>query len=69
VSTKYATLLANKNNAELVAREEFEELKDRRERLREELDETVDRFDNEDFAAVFRELHEPTPLADEPSDE
>jgi DNA-binding response OmpR family regulator len=69
VSTKYATLLANKSNAELVEREEFDQLKARRERLREELDETVNRFDDEDFAAVFRELHEPAPLADEPGDE
>jgi len=69
VSTKYATLIANKNNAELVANEEFEELKERREDLRADLDATVDQFDDEDFAAVFRELHEPAPVEDEPHDE
>ncbi|MFB6164108.1 MAG: HalX domain-containing protein [Haloarculaceae archaeon] len=57
LTSKYATLLANKSNAELEDSEEFQRLQDRRESLREDLDNTVEQFDDRDFQAVFRELH------------
>jgi len=69
LTSKYATLLANKSNAELEASEEFQDLKERREVVHDELNETVEQFDNRDFAAVFRELHEGHQLAYEPTDE
>jgi len=57
LSSKYATLAEAKTEAELAASDEYEELQRRRERLRERLDETVSRFEDEHFATVFRELH------------
>jgi DNA-binding response OmpR family regulator len=69
VSAKYATLAASKSNSELETRTEFEELRRRRSELRAELDKTVERFDDEDFAAVFRELHDASRVTYEPPDE
>jgi DNA-binding response OmpR family regulator len=69
VSAKYATLVATKSNSELETRAEFEELRRKRERLREDLDRTVERFDDADFAAVFRELHDSSRVTYEPPDE
>ncbi|MFB6084604.1 MAG: response regulator [Halorientalis sp.] len=65
LSTKYATLLANKSNAELESSDEFRDLREERDRVREELEDTVERFDDEAFATVFRELHEETRPVDE----
>jgi len=58
LTSKHATLLANKSDAELADSDEFAELKRRREDVRAELEATVAEFDNEAFATVFRELHE-----------
>lgn len=69
LTTKYATLLANKPKAELEESEEFQRLRRQRNQIREELDQTVEQFDDRDFAAVFRELHEGKPPAHEYHDE
>jgi DNA-binding response OmpR family regulator len=69
LTTKYATLLANKSNAELEDSEEFQDLKRRREEVHQALNETIERFDDRDFAAVFREIHDAPGLASEESDE
>ncbi|WP_336002188.1 response regulator [Halorientalis halophila] len=58
LSSKYATLVANKGTTELEGSDEFRELKRQRARIRNHLEETVARFDDEAFAAVFRELDE-----------
>ncbi|MFB6142375.1 MAG: response regulator [Halorientalis sp.] len=56
LTSKYVTLLSNKSSAELERSEEFADLREERERVREELDETIDQFDDRHFTAVFREL-------------
>ncbi|AQL43406.1 DNA-binding protein [Halorientalis sp. IM1011] len=66
LTSKYATLLANKSNTELENSDEFEDLRVERDRIRQDLQDTVARFDDEAFAAVFRELHEgPPPVTEE----
>ena len=62
LTSKIATLRANKSEAELENSEEFEHLHDDRERVREQLDETIAEFDDEGFAAMFREMN-PRPSA------
>ncbi|MFB6189440.1 MAG: response regulator [Halapricum sp.] len=57
LTNKIATLRANKNEAELENSEEFAELHDERERVRQQLDETIAEFDDEGFAAMFREMN------------
>jgi len=69
LTSKYATLLANKSNTELETSEEFAELKEQREQVRRNLEETIEDFDNQDFAAVFREIHEGERVAFESADE
>jgi DNA-binding response OmpR family regulator len=56
LSSKQATLRANKSEAELEDSEAFEELERETERLRDELDDTVEEFDEDDFAAAFRDI-------------
>ncbi len=56
LTAKHATLRANKPDPELAESEQFSALEERLEDLREGLDETVAGFDDEDFAAVFRDL-------------
>ena len=56
LAAKYATLTANKPAAELHSSEEFRELEERIDRMREDLDDIVNDFDGDDFAAVFREV-------------
>ena len=68
LSTKYATLLATKSQSELETNEEFADLATRRAEVREELDATIEQFDDEDFAAVFRDLRDGRPAAAEPTD-
>jgi DNA-binding response OmpR family regulator len=57
LTSKYATLRANKTTPELEDSEEFKELERRREEMKADLKETVSDFEDEDFAAAFRELH------------
>ena len=64
LTSKYAALLANKRSTALEDSDEFRKLQDRRETVRQQLNETVDEFDNDDFAAAFRELHTGSPASD-----
>jgi len=57
-TSKYATLLANKSATALEKSEEFEKLERKRDALREQLEDTVDKFEDRHFATVFREIHE-----------
>jgi DNA-binding response OmpR family regulator len=56
LTAKHATLMANKPESELAESEEFSELETRMADLRDDLDETVATFDDEDFVAVFRDI-------------
>jgi DNA-binding response OmpR family regulator len=56
LTAKHATLLANKPESELADSEEFSRLEDRMASLREELEETIADFDDDDFVAAFRDL-------------
>jgi DNA-binding response OmpR family regulator len=59
LSAKHATLRANKPESELAENEQFQELEQKMDSLREELDDTISGFDNEDFEAAFRDLARP----------
>lgn len=56
LTAKHAALMSNKPEAELAESDEFAALETRVENLRDELDETVSQFDDEDFVAAFRDL-------------
>jgi len=56
LTTKLATLRANKNEAELQRNEGFRRLSERRDELRDRLDETLSSFDDDDFSTVFGDL-------------
>ena len=56
LTAKQAALQSNKPEAELESNEQYLDLESRITDLRETLDETVAEFDDEDFAAVFRDL-------------
>jgi DNA-binding response OmpR family regulator len=56
LTAKHATLMANKPDSELANSDEFSELETRMNELRDELDETIASFDDEDFVAVFRDI-------------
>ncbi len=56
LTAKHAALSSNKPEAELVESEQFQGLEDRLDELREALDQTVESFDDDDFAAAFRDL-------------
>jgi DNA-binding response OmpR family regulator len=56
LTAKHATLMANKPESELAESEEFSDLEDRMADIRDDLDETVASFDDEDFVAVFRDI-------------
>jgi len=59
LSAKHATLRANKPESELAENEQFQQLETRMNALREQLDDTVSGFDNDDFEAAFRDLARP----------
>ncbi len=62
LTAKHATLMANKPESELAESEQFNQLESELEQIREELNETISEFDDDDFAAAFRDLnHEGTP--------
>ncbi|QSG08969.1 HalX domain-containing protein [Halapricum desulfuricans] len=65
LTSKLATLQANKSQSELENSEEFAELTERRENVREQLDRTLSEFNDDAFAAMFRELNPRPPLTDE----
>lgn len=59
LSAKHATLRANKPESELAENEQFQQLETQMESVRDELDETLAEFDDEDFEAAFRDLARP----------
>jgi DNA-binding response OmpR family regulator len=59
LSAKHATLSANKPESELAGNEQFQQLEEEMESLRDSLDETVEEFDDDDFVAAFRDLARP----------
>ena len=59
LSAKHATLRANKPESELAENQQFQELTERMNGLRNELDDTLSGFDDDDFAAAFRDLARP----------
>jgi len=56
LTSKYAALKASKPPSELEASEEFREFEARIEAYRDELDDVVSSFDDEDYVAIFRDL-------------
>jgi DNA-binding response OmpR family regulator len=56
ITTKLATLRANKSEAELQQSDGFRELIERRDHLRSELDETLHSIEDDDFPAMFKEF-------------
>ncbi|MFB6201091.1 MAG: response regulator [Halorhabdus sp.] len=53
LTTKLATLRANKNKAELQRNDAFQQLIEYRDDLRSQLDETLSTLDDDDFSTVF----------------
>jgi DNA-binding response OmpR family regulator len=56
LTAKHATLLSNKPQSELSESEQFQHLKREMEQMRDDLNETIAEFDDEDFVAAFRDL-------------
>ncbi|WP_181686376.1 response regulator [Halorhabdus salina] len=56
ITTKLATLRANKSEAELQRSDAFQQLVDQRDTLRAQLDETLHSVDDADFPAMFKEF-------------
>jgi DNA-binding response OmpR family regulator len=56
LTAKHATLIANKPESELAESEEFEHLESEIDNVRDDLDQTIATFDDEDFEAAFRDL-------------
>jgi len=56
VMSKVATLRANKSETELQHNDAYQRLLDRRDSLKDELDETMNSFGDEDFTAVFKDF-------------
>ncbi|PSP28506.1 DNA-binding protein [Halobacteriales archaeon QH_2_65_14] len=56
LTAKHATLIANKPESELTNNDAFNQLKEEIERIRQDLDQTIANFDEDDFAAAFRDL-------------
>jgi len=65
LTSKLATLQANKSQSSLEESEEYAELTERREAVREQLDETLSEFNDDAFAAMFRELNPSPPLPED----
>jgi DNA-binding response OmpR family regulator len=56
LSAKHATLLANKPESELQESDRFKQLESEMAEMQASLDETISQFDDDDFAAAFRDL-------------
>jgi DNA-binding NtrC family response regulator len=56
LTAKHATLTANKPESELEESEQFQQLKFELAEIRESLSDTLSSFDDDDFAAAFRDL-------------
>lgn len=57
LAAKHATLIANKPESELQESERFQRLESEMAEMRDSLDETLAEFDDDDFAAAFRDLN------------
>lgn len=60
LTAKHATLISNKPESELIENEAFKRLEREMEEYRDKLEETIQNFDDDDFAAAFRDLEKPT---------
>ncbi len=56
LTAKHATLVSNKPESELAESDAFEQLELEMNEIREELNETISTFDEDDFEAAFRDL-------------
>jgi len=56
LTAKHATLLANKPESELANNENFQHLEQEMQEMRENLNQTISEFDDDDFVAAFRDL-------------
>jgi len=56
LTAKHATLLSNKPESELADSEQFERLEHRMEETRKGLNQTISKFDDDDFVAAFQDL-------------
>ena len=62
LTAKHATLMANKPESELAESDQFRQLETELEEIRDALNKTISEFDDNDFAAAFRDLdHETSP--------
>ena len=57
LTAKHATLTANKPESELKDSDQFEQLEAEMAEMRDTLNETISKFDDDDFAAAFRDLN------------
>jgi len=65
LTAKHATLMANKPESELAESDQFRQLETELEEIRDALNRTISEFDDDDFAAAFRDLdHETSPKTD-----
>ncbi len=62
LTAKHATLVSNKPESELAGSEAFEQLEAEMDEIREDLDQTISTFDEDDFEAAFRDLDDQTLL-------
>ncbi len=60
LAAKHATLAANKPESELQNSEQFQQLESEMSETRDALDDTISEFDDDDFAAAFRDLDQET---------
>jgi DNA-binding response OmpR family regulator len=67
LTAKHATLVANKPESELAESDAFEDLEEKMNEIREDLDQTISSFDEDDFEAAFRDLDDQS-LLDPPEE-
>jgi len=65
LTAKHATLMANKPESELAESDQFRQLETELSEIRDALNRTISEFDDDDFAAAFRDLdNETNPTTD-----
>jgi DNA-binding response OmpR family regulator len=67
LTAKHATLVANKPESELAESDAFDDLEEKMNDIREDLDQTISSFDEDDFEAAFRDLDDQS-LLDPPEE-
>ena len=60
LTAKHATLMANKPESELAESDQFRQLETELSEIRDALNRTISEFDDDDFAAAFRDLDNET---------